>query len=76
MPATPPDTEQLEVKLTTMLIRDLVEEHPEVMPILMQRGMDVCCGGGMTVPDAALAHQEDSVAIISEMLRTIRGEGM
>jgi iron-sulfur cluster repair protein YtfE (RIC family) len=75
MTTTPPDTQQLEHKLRTTLIRDLVEDHPEVMPILNDRGMDICCGGGMTIPEAAAAHKEDDNVIINEMLRLIRGEG-
>ena len=69
------DTQALEQKLNTTLIRDLVEEHPEVMPILNECGIDICCGGGLTVPDAAEAHFHDASVIVYQMLRAIRGEG-
>lgn len=69
------DTQTLTETLRTTLIRDLVETYPEVMPVLTSRGMDICCGGGLTVPDAAKAHQQDDSVMIDEMIRTIRGEG-
>ncbi len=75
MSSTASDVEMLTETLRNTLIRDLVELYPEVMPVLTSRGMDICCGGGMTVPDAARAHQQDDSIMIDEMLRTIRGEG-
>lgn len=75
MTATPPDTHEIEQKLHDMLIRDLVEEHPEAMPVFDQYGIDTCCGGGRTVPQAAEAHGLDASQLTDELLRTIRGEG-
>lgn len=75
MSTTPPDTQELEQTLNTKLIRDLVEDYPEVMPILADCGIDICCGGGLTVPDAAEAHYHDASVVVYQMLRTIRGEG-
>jgi iron-sulfur cluster repair protein YtfE (RIC family) len=75
MTTTPPDTQDLEQTLTTVPIRDLVEQYPEIMPILNDCGIDLCCGGGLTVPDAAEAHFHDASVIVYQMLRAIRGEG-
>ena len=75
MSTTPLDTQELEQKLNTTLIRDLVEEYPEVMPILNDCGIDICCGGGMTVPAAAEAHLHDASVIVYQMLSAIRGKG-
>ena len=75
MSSTASDVEMLTETLRNTLIRDLVELYPEVMPVLTSRGMDICCGGGLTVPDAAKAHQQDDSVMIDEMVRTIRGEG-
>jgi iron-sulfur cluster repair protein YtfE (RIC family) len=75
MPTTPPDTEELERILTTTLIRDLVDQYPEAMPVLNGYGIDICCGGGMTVPDAAEAHLHDPSVVVYQLLRTVRGEG-
>lgn len=57
--------------LQTELIRDLVERYPSVMPVLSSYGMDLCCGGGHTVPDAARLHGLDVDAVIAEVARAI-----
>jgi iron-sulfur cluster repair protein YtfE (RIC family) len=75
MTATPPDTQELEQKIQETLIRDLVEDYPEAMPVLDRYGIDTCCGGGRTVPQAAEAHGLDQSMLNDELLRTIRGEG-
>jgi iron-sulfur cluster repair protein YtfE (RIC family) len=58
------------------LIRDLVEIYPVAMPVLQQHGIDVCCGGGLTVPAAAEAHGYDPDALVQQVQQAIRGEGM
>jgi iron-sulfur cluster repair protein YtfE (RIC family) len=58
------------------LIRDLVEDYPAAMPVLQQYGIDICCGGGLTIPDAARAHRIDPETLIQQVQTAIRGEGM
>jgi iron-sulfur cluster repair protein YtfE (RIC family) len=58
----------------TELIRDLVEQYPEVMPVLSGYGIDVCCGGAHTVPDAAKAHGHDPDALIDEVVQAVSRE--
>ena len=65
----------LDVMVTSTLIRDLVEQHPETMPVLGQYGIDTCCGGGLTVAAAAEAHGHDPAQLVEHVLRAIRGEG-
>jgi iron-sulfur cluster repair protein YtfE (RIC family) len=62
--------------LRSTLIRDLVEEYPAAMPVLQQHGIDICCGGGLTIPDAAKAHGHEPEALIQLVNAAIRGEGM
>ncbi len=76
MKTTPPDTRELEQKIHDTPIRDLVEEYPGVMPVLNQCGIDICCGGGLTVPQAAEAHKLDQFALNNQVIRIIRGEGV
>lgn len=66
------ETTTIRTDVHQMLIRDLVERYPEVMPILHQYGMDLCCGGGHTVPEAASLHGIEADSLISEILTTIQ----
>lgn len=56
-------------------IRDLVEQYPEVMPVLDRYGMDLCCGGGYTVPEAALLHGVEPARLIDEVYAVIETAG-
>ena len=74
------ETQQLnetaERVLRTSLIRDLVERYPEAMPVLSQYGIDVCCGGGLTVPDAASAHGHDPEEVVQAVVTAlVQGTG-
>jgi iron-sulfur cluster repair protein YtfE (RIC family) len=75
MTVTPPETPDLEAMIEQTKIRDLVETYPQVMPLLNQHGIDICCGGGLTVPQAAEAHQLDVEQMNTQIIRSIRGEG-
>lgn len=57
--------------IETVLIRDLVEQYPDLMPILSDTGIDLCCGGGHPVAEAARLHgldlsklREDVAAVV------------
>jgi iron-sulfur cluster repair protein YtfE (RIC family) len=39
-----------------MLIRDLVDRYPAVMPLLAELGLDLCCGGGHLLGTALELH--------------------
>jgi iron-sulfur cluster repair protein YtfE (RIC family) len=51
----------------TLLIRDLIERYPAVMPVLDAHGLDLCCGGGHTVAEAAALHGLDLEALLVEL---------
>ena len=53
--------------LETTLIRDLVERWPATMPILAGYGIDLCCGGGHTVVEAAKLHELDLDRLVGEL---------
>jgi iron-sulfur cluster repair protein YtfE (RIC family) len=55
----------------TMLIRDLVERYPTAMPALSQFGIDVCCGGSLTVVDAAKAHGHEPDVVIQTVASSV-----
>ena len=52
--------QQLATMIDTEPIRRVVELHPEVMPILAGHGLDLCCGGGHTIREAAQLHGLDA----------------
>ncbi len=56
-------THEISEVVETQLIRELVETYPAVMPVLASYGMDLCCGGGHTVPEAARLHGLDPVEV-------------
>ncbi|MBA3471468.1 MAG: DUF542 domain-containing protein [Herpetosiphonaceae bacterium] len=45
-----------EVDLVGQTIATIVEQHPETMPVFTKFGLDLCCGGGLTIDQAATAH--------------------
>jgi iron-sulfur cluster repair protein YtfE (RIC family) len=51
----------------TSLIRDLIERYPALMPVLDAHGLDLCCGGGHTVAEAAALHGLDLEALLMEL---------
>jgi iron-sulfur cluster repair protein YtfE (RIC family) len=57
--------------IETQPIRVLVEDYPAVMPVLGQYGMDLCCGGGHTVPEAAHLHDLDLDMLVRQMAAAI-----
>jgi iron-sulfur cluster repair protein YtfE (RIC family) len=48
-----------------LLIRDVVERFPETMAVLADAGLDLCCGGGHTIPEAARLHGLEAEALIA-----------
>ena len=75
MAQTPTETTRLDARLRSTLIRDLVETYPAAMPVLNSYGIDICCGGGLTIPEAASAHQLEGDTVIEEVRRAVSGEG-
>ena len=54
-------------------IRTLVEVYPPVMPVLARFGMDLCCGGGHTITEAAELHGLDPALVLEEVRIVIEG---
>lgn len=46
-------------------IAAIIEQHPETMPVFAKFGIDLCCGGGLTIGQAASAHGLVPHAILS-----------
>ncbi len=65
--------DEVTAAIQTQLIRELVEQYPAVMPVLASYGMDLCCGGGHTVPDAARLHGLDPAEVVDRAASAILG---
>lgn len=48
-------------------INDLVARHPALMPVLAGRGLDLCCGGPLTLREAAERHGLDLEALLADL---------
>lgn len=48
-------------------INAVVELHPGLMPILSAHGLDLCCGGPLTLQEAAERHGLDLAALVAEL---------
>ena len=63
--------EQIVQQIAAQPMRVLVEEYPRLMPLLAGYGMDLCCGGGHTVAEAARLHGLDIESLINEVVAVI-----
>ncbi len=57
--------------VSTWLIRDLVDRHPETMAVLAPFGIDLCCGGGRELGEALELHdapREETLAAIRDVI--------
>lgn len=54
-----------------LTIQRLVEIHPETMAVFAQHGLDMCCGGGHTVAEAARLHGLDADAVVTQVANAI-----
>ncbi len=67
MNSSPTTTNLSRDDVRQMLIRDLVDSFPAVMPVLTPFGIDLCCGGGRPLGEALELHG----APVDETLSTI-----
>jgi iron-sulfur cluster repair protein YtfE (RIC family) len=52
----PMTTQMIHDAIQTWEIRELVERFPTLMPVLVDFGFDLCCGGEHTLAEAANLH--------------------
>lgn len=56
-------------------INALVDRHPELIPILSGHGLDLCCGGPLTLAEAADRHGLDAAALVTELEAALAAGG-
>lgn len=59
-----PDVGPLDLSLT---INELVARHPETIEVFNRFGFDTCCGGGVTVAEAAQRDGVDADLVVAEL---------
>lgn len=63
-----PNTTQIKQIDPTMTVKEIAARHPETVPVFHRYGMDTCCGGGVSVEEAAARDNLD----LNEVLAALR----
>jgi regulator of cell morphogenesis and NO signaling len=58
----------LDPKLT---INEIVARFPETIPVFNRFGLDICCGGGVRVDEAAQRDGIDAAAVLSALRQAL-----
>jgi iron-sulfur cluster repair protein YtfE (RIC family) len=53
----------------SVTLRELVAARPATRAVLVEYGMDACCGGDLTVERAAKAHGVDLAVLLEKLLK-------
>lgn len=56
---------------TTMTINEIVARFAETIPVFNRFGMDTCCGGGVTVEEAARRDDIEVEAVLAALHESI-----
>ncbi|KPL79496.1 hypothetical protein SE18_26455 [Herpetosiphon geysericola] len=48
-------------------LTSLADTHPNVMAVLREHGFDLCCGGGLSLSQAAQAHNVELAPIVAAL---------
>jgi regulator of cell morphogenesis and NO signaling len=56
-----------------LTINDIVARHPESIPVFNRFGMDTCCGGGVSVDEAARRDGVDAAAVFAALDEALAG---
>ena len=55
----------------TMTINEIVARYPATIPVFNRFGMDTCCGGGVSVSDAARRDGIDVEAVLAALREAV-----
>jgi iron-sulfur cluster repair protein YtfE (RIC family) len=53
----------------SLTLRELVAARPATRAVLVEYGMDACCGGDLTIERAAKAHGVDLKEMLGKLLK-------
>ncbi len=51
----------------SLTINEIVALHPEAIPVFNRFGIDTCCGGGVSVEDAARRDGIDAATVLAAL---------
>jgi regulator of cell morphogenesis and NO signaling len=49
------------------VVNDVVGQHPAALPVLNRYGLDTCCGGALSLDEAARHHDLDLAALLADL---------
>lgn len=55
----------------SMTINEIVARYPQTMAVFNRFGLDTCCGGGVTVAEAARRDGIDAEPVLAELQRAV-----
>jgi iron-sulfur cluster repair protein YtfE (RIC family) len=50
-------------------VNEVIAAHPATVAVFSSFGIDTCCGGGLTIADAATEHRLDVGAVLDALRR-------
>ncbi len=56
-------------------VNDIIASHPETMSVFNAHGVDTCCGGGMSVREAADRGSIDHTALCDALTDAVEAAG-
>ena len=71
-----PSTNLLGTEIAATPLAMLVDRYPGLVPVLDRFGLDTCCGGHLTPPEAADAHGLDPAELMSALARAAQPGGL
>lgn len=55
----------------TVTINEIVAQHPETIAVFNRFGFDTCCGGGVSVAEAARRDGVELESVLAELRRAL-----
>lgn len=52
-------------------VNEVIKRHPATAAVFLTFGIDACCGGALTLQDAASRHHKDIIDVLTALETTI-----
>ena len=50
-----------------MTVNDVIRDHPATVAVFKRMGIDACCGGALSLGEAARRHRIDGIVLLAEL---------
>ena len=64
---------QDEIITVTSVVNDVIQSHPATTTVFNEFGIDACCGGAVSIQDAAVRDGADPAALLNALTGIIVG---